>query len=236
MKTTKQKMILALGISGIAVATAFADDSPTATTSSSAMLTAQQFASDAAAGGMKEIYLSELALEKSTNDQVKAFAQRMVKDHRAAGKKLGKIAKVEGLSLPATNTFSTDDPNWSNPQVANPQSLKGAQVLMLTNLPYRSDYLAIQSAKSLAGKEFDQAYASDMVSDHTAAVSEFTLASQSLTDEKLKKFAEKTLPTLRHHAVLAQELNEKLNSTDVMLMTNKLDSSAPKRPYIAPIP
>ncbi len=235
MKTIKQKMMLALGVSSLAVATAFADDN-TSTNQSSGTLTPQQFVSDAANSGLKEIYLSQLALEKSTNADVKDFARHMVKDHRAAGKKLGKIAMAEGLSLPATNTFSVDDPSWNNSQVANPESLKGGQLLTLTNLPYRSDYLAVQSVKSLTGKDFDQAYVNDMISDHAAAVNEFTLASQNLTDENLKKFAEKTLPTLRHHAMMAQELNEKLNSADTTDLPNKLDSSAPKRPYIAPIP
>jgi putative membrane protein len=231
MKLIKNKLILALGISSLAATAAFADESMTDTNQMPMTPTPQQFVSDAAVGGMKEIYLSERALDVSTNADVKDLARHMVKDHRAANKKLEKIATSEGLTFPATNTFSADDPTWSNPQLANPENIKGAQLLTLTNLPYRSDYLAVQSAKSLVGSEFDQAYVRDMVADHAAAVSEFEAAAQNLTDIKLKKFATRTLPTLRYHAQMAKGLCG-TNYVGEMMVTNPL----PKKPYIAPIP
>jgi putative membrane protein len=236
MTTIKSKIILALGLSGMAAATALADDTAS-TNQPPALLTSQQFVSDAAFGGLKEVYLSEAALATSTNTDVQNFARHMVKDHRAANEKLAKIANDEGLSLPPTNTFSPADPTWNNPQVASQEILKGAQLLIQTNLPYRGDYLAVQNVKSLSGPAFDQAYASDMVSDHNATVSEFETASQSLSDAKLKKFADKTLPTLRHHTMLAQELNDKLNSLNGNSLTNRLISNRlPERPPVAPVP
>ncbi len=240
MKTIKNKIILALGISGVAVTAALADDDVTSTNTLPTTLTSQQFVSDAAVGGLKEVYLSQLALVTSTNLAVQNFAKRMVKDHRAANTKLAKIADAEGLSFPATNTFSTDDSTWSNPLIANPESIKGGQMLISTNLPYRSDYLAVKNVKSLAGAAFDQAYVSDLVSDHAATISEFETASQSLSDEKLKKFADKTLPTLRHHSMMAQELNDQINSTNYIVgtsVTNQWNENRmPARPPIAPVP
>jgi putative membrane protein len=132
----------------------------------------------------------------------------MVKDHDAANKKLMKIAGDEGLNIPPTNTFSADDPNWSNPLISKPESLKGAQMLTVTNLPYLMDYRTVKHLQSLTGNQFDQVYLSDMVSDHVQAVNVFETASQSLSDLKLKKFADKTLPTLRKHSKMAQELTQ----------------------------
>jgi putative membrane protein len=235
MKPINYKIILALGVSGLAATAAFADDMNTNTLPTT--LTSQQFVSDAAVGGLKEVYLSQLALVTSTNTDVQTFAKRMVKDHRAANAKLAKLADAEGLSFPATNTFSAEDSTWSNPLIANPESIKGGQMLISTNLPYRSDYLAVQNVKSLTGVAFDQAYVSDMVSDHAATVSEFETASQSLSDAKLKKFADKTLPTLRHHSMMAQELNDQLNSPAGTSVTNQPSpNTLPTRPPIAPIP
>ena len=208
--TIWNKIVLALGISSIAIP-ALADESSSSTNQSPPTLTSQQFVSDAAVGGMKEVFLSEAALETSTNDDIKSFAKRMVKDHSAANKKLAKIAETEGLNFPPTNTFSAGDPNWSYPLIANPDGLKGAQILTLTNLPYLSAYQDIKHLQSLTGDQFDRAYLSDMVSDHTQAVGEFETASQSLSDPDLKKFAEKTLPTLQKHSKMAQELNDKYN-------------------------
>lgn len=221
--TIWNKIVLALGIPGIAIP-ALADESSSSTNQSPPTLTSQQFVSDAAVGGMKEVFLSEAALETSTNDDIKSFAKRMVKDHGAANKKLAKIAEAEGLNFPPTNTFSADDPNWSDARISNPDSLKGAQILTMTNLPYLTDYLAVKHLQTLTGDQFDQGYLSDMASDHTQAVSEFETASQNLSDPDLKKFATKTLPTLQKHSKMAQELNDKYNAPNGTTTTNQPSS------------
>ncbi|HTX22077.1 MAG TPA: DUF4142 domain-containing protein [Candidatus Aquilonibacter sp.] len=214
------KIVFALGISSIVIPV-FADENTPFTNQPPPALTSQQFVSDAAVGGMKEVFLSEMALNESTNADIKRFAKRMVKDHSKANKKLMKIAEDEGLSFPPTNTFSADDPNWSYPLISNPDGLKGAEALTLTNLPYLSDYQDVKHLQSLTGDQFDQAYASDMVSDHTQAVSEFETASQNLSDPKLKKFADKTLPTLQEHFKMAQELDDKYNAPNGTSTTNQ---------------
>lgn len=206
------KIILALGISGIATV-AFADDSMAPTNQRPMTLTSQQFVQDALAGGMKEVRLGEIALGKTQNADVKHFAERMVTEHTRANEKLIKIAGSEGLSFPATNLFSTDDPNWSYPLISNPNSLKGAQLLTMTNLPYLADYQAIQRLQSLSGGQFDQSYAAEMVNDHTNAINEFSAATQSLSDKKLTKFADKTLPALRKHYEKAEDLANKLGAS-----------------------
>jgi putative membrane protein len=231
MKPIKNKLALALGISALTMTAAFAEDGLTVTNQMHTPPTAQQFVSDAAVSGLKEIYLSELALDKSTNADVKDLAERMVKDHRAANKKLEKIAEAEGLTFPATNTFFPDDAAWNDSSLARAQNVKGAELLAQTNLPYRSDYLAVQKAKALTGAAFDQAYVRDMVMDHAVAVSQFEEAAKNLPDEKLKKFAAATLPVLSYHAMMAKELCG-TNFVGEMVITNPL----PAKPYIAPIP
>jgi putative membrane protein len=222
--TIWNKIVLALCISSIAIP-AFADENMSSTNQSPSALTSQQFVSDAAVGGMKEIFLSEAALQTSTNDDIKSFAKRMVKDHSAANKKLAKIAEAEGLNFPPTNTFSADDPNWSNPLIVNPESIKGAQLLTMPNLPYLTDYLDVKHLRSLTGDQFDQVYLSDMVGDHVQAVGEFETASQNLSDPDLKKFAIKTLPTLQKHSKMAQELNDKYNTANETSTTNQPSST-----------
>jgi predicted outer membrane protein len=126
MKTTiLSKIVFALGISSVAIP-AVADEGSSSTNQSPLALTSQQFVSDAAAGGMKEVILSEAALETSTNDDIKSFAKHMVKDHSAANKKLMKITEADGLIFPPTNTFSADDPNWNDARISNPDNVKFA--------------------------------------------------------------------------------------------------------------
>jgi len=205
------KIVFLLGILSITLPV-LADGDTFPTNRQPSALTPQQFVSDAAVGGIKEIFLSEVALETSTNDDIKSFAKWMVKDHGTANKKLMKIAEASGLNLPSTNMFTIEDPNWNNPLIIHPESVKGAQLLTLTNLPYLTDYLDVKQLRPLTGRQFDDVYLSNMLSDHAQAVGKFEVAAKNLDDPELKKFAGKILPTLQKHYKMAQELNDKYNS------------------------
>ncbi|WP_316799559.1 DUF4142 domain-containing protein [Pedobacter frigidisoli] len=61
-----------------------------------------KFATQAAVGGMAEVELGKLALEKATNQQVKDFASMMVKDHGTANTELMAIAAQKNITLPST--------------------------------------------------------------------------------------------------------------------------------------
>jgi putative membrane protein len=63
-------------------------------------VTPQSFASQAAIIGKAEIELGQLALKNTQDNEVRTYAERMVKDHSAADKKLKAIAAKENLQLP----------------------------------------------------------------------------------------------------------------------------------------
>jgi putative membrane protein len=58
------------------------------------------FVTKAAQGGMTEVELGKLALSKSQDADVRAFAQRMVTDHGKANAQLAAIAKSKHLAVP----------------------------------------------------------------------------------------------------------------------------------------
>jgi putative membrane protein len=60
------------------------------------------FAEVAASSNMFEIESSQLALERTSNDEVKAFAEHMIEDHTAAGEKMKAAAAKDGVTPPAT--------------------------------------------------------------------------------------------------------------------------------------
>jgi len=63
-------------------------------------VTPQSFASQAAIIGKAEIELGQIALKNTQDQSVRTYAERMVKDHSAADKKLKAIAAKENLQLP----------------------------------------------------------------------------------------------------------------------------------------
>ena len=58
------------------------------------------FLKDALEGGMAEVQLGQLALQKSNNADVKQFAQKMVDDHTKMGDQLKPIAQQIGVKIP----------------------------------------------------------------------------------------------------------------------------------------
>ena len=60
----------------------------------------QKFMMMAATGGMAEVEMARLALEKSSSDAVKQFAQKMIDDHTAANNELMQVASTKGVMLP----------------------------------------------------------------------------------------------------------------------------------------
>lgn len=59
-------------------------------------------------------------------------------------------------------------------------------------------------------KNFDKEYMQHMVKNHEKSVELFTKASKECKNEKLKAFAEKTLPTIKEHLSMAKKINDGL--------------------------
>jgi putative membrane protein len=60
------------------------------------------------------------------------------------------------------------------------------------------------------GTSFDKTFLDGMVKDHEKAVAAFEKAANESKDPDVKAFAAKTLPTLKAHLSMAQELQEKI--------------------------
>jgi len=62
--------------------------------------TDRMFVSKAMQGGMAEVQLGQLTLQKSNNEQVKQFAQRMIDDHTKLNDQMKPVAQQLGVSVP----------------------------------------------------------------------------------------------------------------------------------------
>ncbi len=81
-----------------ATSSASSKDSTTSTMSDA------HFAKEAAAGGMAEVKMGQLAQEKGSNETVKSFGEKMVQDHSEANDKLKSVAGEQNIELPTTMT------------------------------------------------------------------------------------------------------------------------------------
>jgi putative membrane protein len=79
----------------------------------------KMFVKKALQGGMAEVQLGQLTLQKSNNDQVKQFAQRMIDDHTKLGEQMKPVAQQLGVSQP--DGISKKDKNT----IAKLQGLSG---------------------------------------------------------------------------------------------------------------
>jgi putative membrane protein len=103
MKTKSLMCVTCLAVSGL-LTMSMAQDSSAANAAHTGKpklsMADQKFVKDAAQGGMAEVELGNLAVQKASSDEVKKFGQRMVDDHSKANDKLKEVASQEGLTLP----------------------------------------------------------------------------------------------------------------------------------------
>lgn len=62
----------------------------------------RKFVTDAAAGGMYEVQVSQLAADKAKDPKVKAYGEKLVKDHSSANDELKSFASAHSVTLPTT--------------------------------------------------------------------------------------------------------------------------------------
>jgi putative membrane protein len=140
----------------------------------------KKFIMETAHGGMMEVELAKLAVDKASNEEVKQYAQRLVDDHTKANEELTQLASQKGVPI------SEDHKAMMKSQTAKDKLSK------------------------LSGAEFDREFISWMVKDHTKEVKEFEQVSNKAKDTDVKDWAAKTLPTLREHLQMARDINSKV--------------------------
>jgi putative membrane protein len=110
------------------------------------------------------------------NASEKSFAATMIKDHQKTSEDLKSM--ISSGDLKAELPTALDSSHQSK----------------------------IDKLKSLKGADFSSRYDSDQLDGHKDAVSLFERYAKGGDNSKLKDWADKTLPTLRHHLKMAQDL------------------------------
>jgi putative membrane protein len=103
--------LLALGLCAALVRTSDADETKSKAVSD------QTFVTKAAKGGLAEVNLGRIAMQRASNPEVKQFGQRMVTDHTKANQELIAIANKKSIKLPPT--MSKEDEMLANKLAAS---------------------------------------------------------------------------------------------------------------------
>ena len=87
------------------------------------------------------------------------------------------------------------------------KSLADSRQMPLPDAVSPEENAALGKLEALVGTDFDKTYSQMMVKDHVEDISEFEKEVKQGQDADVKSFAENTLPTLRHHLMLARRLS-----------------------------
>jgi putative membrane protein len=143
---------------------------------------AKEFVEKAGTSGLAEVEMGELGAQKASNGQVKAFAKRMVVDHKKANEDLQTAIKGKGLQIPSSRsaTHKTTMEKFHQQDAGK---------------DFDRDYM----------KQMVEDHKTDVELFETAADNEEL-------DVELRGYAKRTLPTLRDHLKQAQTIESKLSN------------------------
>ena len=145
-------------------------------------ISASEFVEKAGAGGLAEVEMGELGVQKATSGQVKAFAKRVVTDHTKANEQLVAATKGKGLEVPSSRSAT---------HKAMMDKFREADA----GKDFDRDYMEQMVEDHKIDIELFETAADDVK-----------------LDSALRTYAKTTLPTLRDHLKQAQTIESKLSN------------------------
>lgn len=109
----------------------------------------RDFVKEALQGGMAEVQLGQLALQKSNNDQVKQFAQKMIDDHTKLGEQMKPVAQQLGVKEP-TGPSKKQKETIAKLQNLNGDAFDKAYVQAMVK-DHQHDHMAFQHEAQMGG-------------------------------------------------------------------------------------
>jgi putative membrane protein len=131
----------------------------------------------------------------------------------------GGLAEVEMGKIAKTRATDPDVKQFAEKMItdhtkANEELMKVAREanILLPTRPLPEEQKHIDMLRDHKGTDFDKMYIKHMLDDHEKDVKEFEHAAKECKNEKLKSFAEKTLPTLKEHLATVKKIHDRLEN------------------------
>ncbi len=145
---------------------------------------------------------------QSVSDQDREFVNKAATGNLAEIE-LGRVA-AQRAARPSVRSFGErmmTDHGRSNAELASLARSKGIEAPTALE---PSQQAVRDRLSALSGNDFDRAYVSKMVRDHTEDIALFERAAEISTDPDLKAWAAQSLPMLREHLALARQVNSEV--------------------------
>lgn len=158
----------------------------------------------------------QMAKDNKLSSMDKDFAMKAAMGGMAEVQ-LGQLAtqKASSEDVKQFGQRMVDDHSKANEELKTWASGKG---VTLPSEPDSKQKAMMDRLSKLSGAEFDREYMKAMVKDHKEDISLFERQAKSGREMELKSFAEKTLPTLREHQTMANDVASKVGASS---MANK---------------
>lgn len=145
----------------------------------------REFAMKAAEGGRLEVMHAQMALQKSSNDEVKRYAQRMIDDHTKANQELMSVASGKGIMLPSDTQGQMQG---ANSEMRSGSSTSGGTTGTASSGSTSSGSTGTSSASSGSGRTGTSASGTTNPSSATGATNPNTESSGDMrkTDSGMK--------------------------------------------------
>jgi putative membrane protein len=115
------------------------------------------------------------------------------------------------------------DHTQANKELMDVAKLRGVDVSSAT--PEAKSQAMKDKLSKLSGADFDKAYLKMMLSDHKKDIKEFERESNRGMDTDVKAFASKTLPALKEHLQMTENVQKGLSGTSASSSSNSMKSS-----------
>ncbi|MCU7492784.1 MAG: DUF4142 domain-containing protein [Ignavibacteria bacterium] len=149
-----------------------------------------------------------------TGSTASSVNQEFVSDAASGGMmevELGTMA-VQNASSQEVKDFGRrmiDDHSKANDELKSIAAKENIPVPAALKDENRDD---VDKLSKLSGSDFDKEYIDMMVKDHQKDIKNFEDMAQNAQSPELKQFAQKTLPTLRQHLKMAQDIQDKMGN------------------------
>jgi putative membrane protein len=145
-----------------------------------------KFVTAATTSNMTEIKASQLAVDKTTDTDIKNVAQRMIDDHTKANDQLKTLAEGKGVTVPT--------------EMSSSQQSEVDDLAKLSGTDFDKEYIKdmVKDHKD-AVSWFQQYSGVDTSMIHKPA-----------DDVDLKEWARKTLPTIQEHMTMVEDIQSKM--------------------------